>query len=107
MQFQPQQSGSDQVDFATEVGRSFGLFGKELDQCAQKHMNHEQIQAFIDGCVNKGDPDEAIANALEKFIDVAKEVFEVDERGLGMASIDDHVCICFPVITLHCPTYRT
>lgn len=105
LQFQPQQAGpEDEVDFATECGRTARLYGDKLDRVMQEFRNQSQTRDFVDACVNESDPGQATSTTLQQFIEVARMVFEVDEGGLGMVSIDDHVCICLPAIVLDCPT---
>ena len=46
------------------------------------------MQEFITSYVNQSDTGQASSSVLQCFIEVVKEVFEVDEGGNGMILID-------------------
>ena len=83
------------MDAAIEFGRSARLFGDNIDRLVQGFRNQSQTRDFVDGCVKESDPGQATSTALQSFIEVARLVFEVDEGGLGMASIDVHLYTMF------------
>ena len=102
LQFKPQKAGPDEeMDSATEFGRSARQFEDKTDELLQAVMNESYIQEFISTCVSESDPGQATSTALQSFITVAGAVLEVDERGIGMVLNRPSYKVCWSVCTLH------